>query len=66
MNYPVLVFRGEADAPIPFSEGSRVAKARLPGTGLWRVPGADHVGAFEGNPDEFVERVIACWDARLK
>ena len=66
LGYPVLVIHGDADARIPVSHGARVAEAGPPGTELWRVPGAEHVEAFERSPDEYVERVAEYLDGRLR
>ena len=66
LDYPVLVIHGEADTRIPVGHGMRVAEADPTGTEMWRVAGADHVEAFEGDPDEYVERVAAYLDNRLK
>ena len=66
LDYPALVIHGDADTRILVSHGARVAEAGALGTALWRVPGADHVDAFESSPNEYVERVAEYLDARLK
>ncbi len=66
LGYPALVIHGDADTRIPVGHGARVAEAGPAGTELWRVPGAEHVEAFEGSPYEYVERVAEYLDARLK
>ena len=66
LEYPVLVIHGDADTRIPVGHGARVAEAGAAGTGLWRVPGVEHVEAFGASPDEYLERVAGYLAARLK
>ena len=65
LGYPVLVIHGDADARIPVGHGVRVADAGPPGSELWRVPGVEHVEAFEASPAEYVKRVAEYLDARF-
>ena len=64
--YPVLVIHGDADTRIPIEQGQRVASAAPAGSELWIVPGADHTDAYKVAPDEYVRRVLAYFDARLR
>ena len=66
LGYPVLVIHGDADARIPVRHGVRVADAGPPGSELWRVPGVEHLEAFEASPAEYVKRVTEYLDARLR
>ncbi len=52
--------------PVMVIHGARVAEASLSGTELWRVPGSDCLDAFDGNPDQDLERAAGHLDARLK
>ena len=64
--YPVLIIHGEADTRTPVSQ-SRIVHENAPaGSELWLVPGAGHVDAFEVRPDEYMQRVIAYFDGRLR
>jgi len=63
--YPILVIHGKGDTRIPFEHGVKVYKAAHPGSSIWLVPEVEHVDAFLTYPEEYVERVIAYYDARL-
>ena len=63
--YPILVIHGKGDTRIPFEHGVKVHEAAHPGSSIWLVPGVEHVDAFLTYPDEYVQRVIAYYDASL-
>ena len=63
--YPIFVIHGIADTRIPTADGIRVHDAGQPGSRLWLVPDADHVKAFQNNPDEYVARVGDYFDQQL-
>ena len=63
--YPILVIHGQGDTRIPFKHGVKVHKAAHPESNIWLVPEVEHVDASLTYPDEYVERVMAYYDARL-
>ena len=63
--YPILVIHGKGDTRIPFKHGVEVHKAAHPGSSIWLVPEVEHVDAFLTYPDEYIERIMAYYDARL-
>ena len=65
IEFPILVIHGEDDTRIPTEHGVRVHEAALPGSGIWIVPGTDHVDAFNSYPDEYVDRVASYYFRRL-
>lgn len=65
LDYPVLIIHGMADTRIPYFHGVRVHKAAPPGSRLWLVPDAPHTSAFLLHPDEYVERIVEYFNARL-
>ena len=65
LSYPILVIHGEGDTRIPFAHGVKIHKAAHPGSSIWLVPEVEHVDAFLTYPDEYVQRVMAYYDARL-
>ncbi len=65
LGYPVLVIHGGADGRIRAEHGVRVHAAAHPDSKLWLVPDAEHTGAFPGHPDDYAQRVLAYFRARL-
>ena len=63
--YPILVIHGKAATRIPFEHSVRVHRAAQPESSIWLVPEVEHVDAFLTYPDEYIERVMAYYDARL-
>ena len=62
---PILVIHGEDDTRIPIEHGVRVHEAAHSGSGIWIVPGTDHVEAFNSYPDEYVDRVASYFFTQL-
>ena len=48
------------------TENRSVAEAGQPGAEIRRVPGAGHVDAFDAEPDEYVEWVVAYLEERFR
>ena len=63
--YPILLIHGKGDTRIPFEHSVKVHGAARPGSEIWLVPEVEHVDAFLAYPDEYIERVMAYYDARL-
>lgn len=65
LDYPILVIHGLADTRIPSEHGVRVHEAAHPGSEIWLVPDVEHVDAFADRPEEYTERVVDYFKARL-
>lgn len=66
LSYPVLLIHGEADERTPVSQSEKVYANAPQGSELWVVPGAGHLDAFRDHPDEYMQRVLAYFDGRLR
>ncbi len=66
IDYPILVVHGGADTRIPTGHGIRVHKAAHPGSELWITPGTDHGDSFLNFPEEYVERLLSYFAARVE
>ena len=66
LGYPVLIIHGDADTRVPVEHAVRLHLASHAGSDLWLADGVDHVDAFLRYPDEYVERVVSYFDARLR
>ena len=65
LSYPILVIHGEGDTRIPSDHGQKVYDAAPQGSSIWLVPDVDHVDAFLTHPDEYVNRIMVYYEARL-
>jgi dipeptidyl aminopeptidase/acylaminoacyl peptidase len=66
---PILFIHGTADRSVPIANMDQlVAAASQPSNAhvqAWKVPGAQHVGAFSLMPDAYVQRMIAFFRSAL-
>ncbi len=64
---PLLLIADGADELIPQAHALRLqqAGAANPNLQSWLVPGAAHVRGYQSNPDEYMRRVLAFFDAHL-
>ena len=65
LSYPIFVIHGKGDTRIPFEHGVKVHQAAAPGSSIWLVPDVDHVDAFLTYPEEYVDRIMVYYEARL-
>jgi len=65
INYPIFLIHGVDDARVPVEQSIRVHKAAQKDSVLWKAEGAGHVGAFNKYPNEYFERIIGYFRARL-
>ena len=65
LSYPILVIHGEGDSRIPFEHGVKVHEAAPEGSSIWLVPDVEHVDAFLTYPDEYMDRIMTYYEARL-
>ena len=65
LSYPILVIHGEGDTRIPFDHAVKVHRAAPLGSSIWLVPDVDHVDTFSAYPDEYVDRIMTYYEARL-
>ncbi len=56
---PVLLIAGTADRLVPDSNARQLAAAGGPGTSLWLVEGAGHIGAWQTAPQAYREHMRA-------
>jgi uncharacterized protein len=65
---PVFLIHGDADALVPVSHAYRFqqAAANDPNFTLWIVPGAAHVGSYDVEKEEYLNRVGDFFDKNLK
>ncbi len=65
---PILLIHGDADQLVPVNQAYELQKAAEgnPNFSLWIVPGAAHVGAFDVNKQDYLDRVGAFFDKYLK
>ena len=65
---PIFLIHSETDELIPVSHSYALQKAGAsnPNLSLWVAPGSGHVKGFKNNPQEYMRRVIAFFDANLK
>ena len=67
LDYPVLLIHGTADVRIPASHSQRMKEASThPGTELWLLDGVEHVKSYRAGPEEYIDRVAAYFEERLK
>ncbi|KEO85114.1 alpha/beta hydrolase [Tumebacillus flagellatus] len=63
---PILFIHGQRDKAINESNSEKVIDAIHSGkTELWSIPAADHVGTFELEPVEYLDRVTAFFERNL-
>jgi pimeloyl-ACP methyl ester carboxylesterase len=55
---PLLAIHGEADTVVPFEHGRRLAAAYGPQVESYFVSEADHLRAYEADPDAYVSQVV--------
>lgn len=55
---PVLLIHGNADTAIPLTNSQKIHRAAPKNTTLWIVPGADHVGSYKIQPQEYLRRIL--------
>ena len=65
IGFPILVIHGDSDTRIPTEHGLRVHEAAYLGSEIWVVPGVDHLDAFKTFPDDYLDRVVPYFRARL-
>ena len=64
---PILFIHGTRDETIPCEESKRLhALAKHPGSLLWLVPGATHVGSYARRPQEYASQVIRFFEQGLE
>jgi len=65
---PVLLIHATGDDLIPASQAVELQKAGAedPNLQLWLAPAVGHVGAFAGNKDEYLNRVMGFFDKYLR
>jgi len=67
LEYPILLIHGTNDTRILSSHSERMKQASPhQETQLWLVEGAEHVQAYRTSPQEYVERVAAYFEGRLR
>lgn len=59
MRRPALVHHGTADTLVPVSQSIAFAEAVPDLVRLVRVEGAEHLGAYEADPDRYVDEVLS-------
>lgn len=60
---PVFFIHGAEDTFIPLDNVHRLYEASgNPENRLWIVPGADHVQAYNTNPDEYIDKITSFFD----
>ncbi len=64
--YPVLLIHCTGDTRVPFEHSVRLQKAAQPQSQLWLVDSSGHITSFTTFPDEYVRRISAYFDERLK
>ena len=60
---PVFLIHGAVDHNIPVRHSERI-RDRNPRVTLWEAPNADHCGAISTDPDQFVVKLLAWFQAR--
>lgn len=55
---PVLLIHGNADTTIPPANSEAIHNAAPETTILWIVPGAEHVGSYKVQPQEYLRRAL--------
>lgn len=63
---PVLLIHGSADSRIPVENAYKLkAASSNPNVELWIVPGQEHTEAFKADPERYMQRLVAFFDAAL-
>lgn len=62
---PVLIIHGSADSLVPVSHAEQL-KAAAPSAEIWIVPGVEHAGAYNADPETYTEKVIGFFNRHLK
>jgi fermentation-respiration switch protein FrsA (DUF1100 family) len=66
---PIFFIHGTADTSVPIANMDQLvaAAARKSNAHIqtWKVPGAQHVGAFWEMPDTYIQRVVAFYQSAL-
>ncbi len=67
---PLYFVHSEIDTQIPAQNSSDLYAAAIaagnPNASLWIAPGEEHVRAYRNHPEEYVQRMLAFYDAYLK
>ena len=66
LDYPILVIHGKNDDRVPVEHGIRVHGAAAAGSELWLVDSPGHADAYLHAPEEYVRRIAAYFDDRLR
>ena len=66
LDYPILVIHGKNDERIPVEHGIRVHGAGAAGSELWLVDSEGHADAYLEAPEEYVRRIAAYFEDRLR
>ena len=67
LDYPVLLIHGTADDRIPAYHSQRMVEASgHPDTELWLLDGVEHVKSYRAVPEEYIDRVAAYFEERLR
>lgn len=62
---PLLVIHGEADSTVPVAHALRLARTAGPSCRALVLPGVEHVGAYNSDPDAYVAAVDRFFDRHL-
>lgn len=65
IRYPILLIHGTDDTRVPLEHSIRVHKTAPPGSILWQVQGAGHVGSFNQKPNEYMTRIVGYFNTRF-
>ncbi len=64
---PILFIHGAEDTFVPLDDVNRLYDASdNPENELWIAPGADHVQAYNTNPEEYTDRIVTFFDEALQ
>ena len=66
LDFPVLVIHGKNDDRVPVEHGVRVHGAAAAGSELWLVDSPGHSDAYLEAPEEYVRRIAAYFEGRLR
>jgi fermentation-respiration switch protein FrsA (DUF1100 family) len=66
LDYPILIIHGLGDTRISSENSNRIFGAAHESSELWLVPGVEHTGTVRTYPEEYIDRVTAYLDARLR
>ena len=66
LDFPVLVIHGKNDDRVPVEHGIRVHRAAAAGSELWLVDSPGHSDGYLEAPEEYVRRIAAYFEDRLR